>query len=147
MSDTMSHDDIPSIMAHVSVGVRDYAKSRAFYEAVLATVGAKVIMEVNVPEMDAIAFGKQFPEFWVQTPFDGKEASAGNGTHFAFMAANNEMVHAFWDKAIELGATPDGAPGPRPHYGEAYYGCFVRDFDGNKIEAMAWNAEFEGELG
>ena len=98
---------------------------------------------MDLPEHNATAFGKHYPEFWVQTPFDGQPAGVGNGTHFAFMAANNEAVHAFWDKALELGATPDGEPGPRPHYGEAYYGCFVRDPDGHKIEAMAWNAPID----
>ncbi|PLW75191.1 glyoxalase [Cohaesibacter celericrescens] len=130
-------------MSHVSIGVTDYAKSRAFYEAVLATIGAKVVMEVDAPGVQAAAFGKQFPEFWVQTPHDGEKPSVGNGTHFGFLAPNNSAVRAFWDKAVELGASPDGEPGPRPHYGEAYYGCFLRDLDGHKIEAMAWNAAFD----
>ena len=131
----------PVIMAHVSIGVTDYQRSRAFYEAVLGTIGAKIIMEVNVPgEGDAIAFGRQFPEFWVQTPHDGKPASVGNGTHFAFLASSKEMVHAFWDKGLEMGGTGGGEPGPRPHYGEAYYGCFLRDPEGHKIEAMYWGA-------
>ncbi|WP_319530082.1 VOC family protein [uncultured Cohaesibacter sp.] len=131
--------DVPSIMSHVSIGVRDFPKSKAFYQGVLATIGAKVIMEVDAPGMSAAAFGKQFPEFWVQTPHDGGEPSVGNGTHFAFLAPTKEAVHAFWDKAIALGGTPDGKPGPRPHYSEAYYGCFLRDPDGHKIEAMYWD--------
>jgi lactoylglutathione lyase len=48
-------------------------------------------------------------------------------------------VDAFYAAAIAAGATDDGAPGGRPHYGPEYYGCFVRDLDGHKIEAMAWN--------
>lgn len=131
----------PVIMAHVSVGTNDFPRARDFYKAVLATIGAKVIMEVDVPgEVGAIAFGKMFPEFWVQTPYDKEKASVGNGTHFAFLATSKEMVQDFWNKALEMGATPDGEPGPRPHYGEAYYGCFLRDLDGNKIEAMYWGA-------
>ena len=134
--------EIPAILAHVSIGVSDYERSKAFYSAVLGTLGAKVIMEVNVPDtVDAVAFGKLFPEFWVQTPpLDGNPPSVGNGTHFAFLAADEAAVQAFWDTALANGAKPDGAPGPRPHYGDAYYGCFVRDPDGHKIEAMAWNA-------
>ena len=143
MSDTAMQDDIPSIMSHTSIGVTDYARSKAFYEAVLGTIGAKVVMEVNAEGVNAAAFGKYFPEFWVQTPHDGQAPSVGNGTHFGFLAPNNEAVQAFWDKAIELGASPDGEPGPRPHYGKAYFGCFVRDPDGHKIEAMAWNAELD----
>ena len=49
-----------------------------------------------------------------------------------------ETVLAFYAAALEAGASPDGPPGPRPDYGEPYYGCFVRDLDGHKIEAMAW---------
>nr|WP_321445273.1 VOC family protein [uncultured Cohaesibacter sp.] len=143
MPTTAFEDEIPSILSHTSIGVSDFAKSRAFYEAVLATIGAKIIMEVDEGGMKAAAFGKYFPEFWVQVPHDRGTPSVGNGTHFGFLAPNNDAVHAFWDKAIEMGATPDGEPGPRAHYGEAYYGCFLRDPDGHKIEAMAWNAPFE----
>ena len=53
---------------------------------------------------------------------------------------------AFYDAALEAGASPDGPPGPRPHYGEPYYGCFVRDLDGHKIEAAYWDAELVYEL-
>ncbi len=138
--ETITHD-IPSIMSHVSIGVSDYPAAKAFYTEVLATVGAKVMMDIE--EVGAIAFGKFFAEFWVQVPHDGQAPSAGNGSHFAFFAPNKAAVDAFWAKAIELGASPDGEPGPRPHYGEAYYGCFLRDADGNKIEAMFWNGPLE----
>ena len=56
----------------------------------------------------------------------------------AFLAANPQEVHAFHQAALAAGGRDDGEPGPRPHYGEQYYGCFVRDLDGHKIEAMAW---------
>ncbi len=128
-------NDVPTIMSHVSIGVRDFERSVAFYDKVLATIGARRLME----HPGAVAYGKQFPEFWVQTPFDGKAPSVGNGTHFGFLAPDNATVDAFYAAALEAGAEPDGAPGPRPHYGDPYYGCFVRDPDGHKIEAMAWN--------
>ena len=60
--------------------------------------------------------------------------------------ARLRTVHAFYDAALEAGASPDGPPGPRPHYGEPYYGCFVRDLDGHKIEAAYWDAELVYEL-
>ena len=125
----------PSIMSHVSVGVRDHARALAFYDAVLATIGAKRIYE----EDGAVAYGKHFPEFWVQLPFDGEPASVGNGTHFAFFATSREQVHAFHKAALAAGGTDDGAPGPRPMYGPQFYGCYVRDLDGNKIEAAFWD--------
>ena len=130
-----ANHDVPTIMSHVSVGVSDFEKSVEFYTIILATLGAGIKMM----HPGAVAFGKKFPEFWVQAPINGNPPSVGNGTHFGFIAADNAAVHAFWDAAIAAGASPDGPPGPRPEYGEPYYGCFVRDPDGHKIEASAWN--------
>ena len=84
-----------------------------------------------------IGYGRAFPEFWIQRPHDGGAAQTANGVHVAFLAESNAQVHAFHQAALAQGARCDGPPGPRPHYGDAYYGCFVRDLDGHKIEAMA----------
>lgn len=127
--------DVPTIMSHTSIGVRDFDAAVAFYTRVLGVLGARPIM--NHP--GAAAFGKQFPEFWVQTPYDGQPASVGNGTHHAFFARNREEVQAFYRTALEAGATGDGEPGERPDYGPQYYGCFVRDPEGHKIEASFWD--------
>ncbi|HEY9850603.1 MAG TPA: VOC family protein [Leptolyngbyaceae cyanobacterium] len=83
--------------------------------------------------------GKQYPEFWVQIPIDGQPATVGNGTHIGFVAPTKESVRAFYEAALAAGAIDDGAPSPRPEYGEPYYGCFVRDPDGHKIEASYWD--------
>lgn len=123
----------PSIMSHMSLGINDFTRAVKFYDRVLATIGAKRVMDLS--QYQAMAYGKSFPEFWVQAPFDGKKASAGNGTHFAFFANSPEEVDAFYNEAMELGAVCDGKPGPRPNYGPGYYGCFVKDLDQNKIEA------------
>lgn len=125
----------PSIISHVSLGTNQFEKAREFYNAVLATLNIQ-------PKLDfpgATGYGKQFVEFWVQTPIDGKVATQGNGTHFAFIASNKQQVHDFYETAIANGATCDGPPGPRPLYSDAYYGCFVRDLDGHKIEATFWD--------
>ena len=88
----------------------------------------------------AVAYGKQFPEFWVHPePFDGGKIESANGVHFAFTADSTEQVQAFYQAALDNGGTDDGAPGPRPDYGDPYYGCFVRDPDGHKIEAAFWD--------
>ncbi len=125
----------PSIMSHVSVGTNNFERAVAFYDRVLATVGARRIMD----HPGAVAYGKQFPEFWVQRPFNEQEARPGNGQHFAFLAASTDQVQEFYDAAMKAGATSDGEPGPRPDYGPHYHGCFVFDLDGNKIEAMHWS--------
>lgn len=136
-------DEIPSILSHVSIGVADFERATAFYDQVLSTLGCQRIME----HPGAVAYGKQFPEFWVQTPIDGESPSVGNGTHFGFIAPSKEAVHAFHEAALAAGASDDGAPGPRPMYGEPYYGCFVRDPDGHKIEATYWDVELAQKLG
>ncbi len=132
-------DDNPSILSHVSLGTNRFVEARAFYEKVLAELGCKVILE----HPGATAFGKIYQEFWLQAPHDGKSATVGNGTHVGFFAASRAEVDAFFHTAIAAGAFPDGEPGGREHYGAPYYGCFVRDLDGNKIEATFWDAALD----
>jgi len=129
--------DIPSTLSHVSLGTNDFDRAAAFYDKVMPAIGVQRIME----HPGAVAYGKQFPEFWVQTPFDGKTATAGNGVHVAFLTWSREEVDAFYAAAMEAGATDDGPPGLRPQYNPGYYACFVRDPDGNKIEAMFIDTE------
>ena len=128
-------DENPSIMSHVSVGTNQFEKATVFYDTVLATIGAKRIME----HPGAVAYGKFFPEFWVQQPHDGGAAAIANGVHFGFMARSKAEVDEFYKVALAAGATDDGAAGPRSDYGAGYYGCFVYDLDGHKIEAMYWD--------
>lgn len=77
----------------------------------------------------AVAYGKVYPEFWVQIPIDGYPATVGNGIHFGFIADSKTAVNAFHEAVLAAGGTNHRAPGPRQHYGEPHYGCFVRDFD------------------
>jgi catechol 2,3-dioxygenase-like lactoylglutathione lyase family enzyme len=130
-------DAPPSIVSHVSLGTNDVAKATAFYDAVLTPLGVRRLME---HEGAVVAYGRAFPEFWVGLAHDGKPATVGNGTHIGFLATSKEQVQAFYDAAIAAGAKDDGKPGPRPEYGAPYYGCFVRDLDGHKIEAAYWDA-------
>lgn len=124
-------DENPSIISHISLGTNDFERATAFYDRVLATLGCKRVLDFP----GAVAYGKQFPELWVQSPIDAEPAAPANGSHVGFTAASKEEVQAFYDAAIAAGARDDGSPGPRPDYGDDYYGCFVRDPDGHKIEA------------
>ncbi|MGA9520911.1 MAG: VOC family protein [Myxococcaceae bacterium] len=135
-------DEIPSLISHVSIGTNQFDRAVAFYDAVLLTLGSRKIMS----HPGSVAYGKEFPEVWIQTPIDGKPAAIGNGTHFGFVAPSKEAVHAFYEAALKAGAIDDGPPGPRPQYGEPYYGCFVRDLDGHKIEATYWDLELVRKL-
>ncbi len=121
-----------SVISHVSLGSNDIPRAKAFYDAVLATLQIRCVMDFPT----AAAYGRTFPEFWIQMPHDQGRATTGNGVHICFLANSIAEVNAFHATALELGGQDDGAPGLRPEYTATYYGAFVRDLDGNKIEAM-----------
>jgi catechol 2,3-dioxygenase-like lactoylglutathione lyase family enzyme len=120
------------MLHHVSVGVADFERAAKFYDAVLATLGFKRVADYSP---HAIGYGTDRPEFWVGAPHDGKPMSAGNGTHLGFVARTKAQVHKFHAVALAQGGSNNGEPGPRPDYGPDYYGAFIYDLDGNKIEA------------
>ena len=135
--------DNSSCVSHLPLGTNDFAKARAFYVRVLGVLGCKVIME----HPGAVAFGKAYPEFWIALPYDGGSATTGNGVHVGFAAASKVEVDTFFREALAAGGTADGDPGHRHDYGEPYYGCFIRDPDGNKIEAAFWDLDLARKLG
>lgn len=120
------------MLHHVSVGVADVERAAKFYDAVLGALGYKRVAEF-MPY--AIAYGESRPSFWVQLPHNQQAATVGNGVHIGFSARSKNAVDAFHRAAMAHGGADDGAPGPRPDYGPDYYGAFVLDIDGNKIEA------------
>jgi catechol 2,3-dioxygenase-like lactoylglutathione lyase family enzyme len=120
---------------HVSVGVRDLAVAATFYEAVLGALGFTKLETRPA----AVGFGKSYTEFWINLRADMAPLPEGHGTHIAFRARTREMVDAFHAAALSQGGESDGAPGLRPHDGEAgYYAAFIRDRDGNRIEAVTF---------
>lgn len=121
-----------SVLSHVSLGTNDYPAAKAFYDAVLAALQIGCMMDFP----GAAGYGRKFPEFWIQAPHDGQRASVGNGVHVSFLANSIDEVRAFHAKALALGGKDDGAPGYRKEYDDKYYAAFVRDLDGNKVEAM-----------
>jgi catechol 2,3-dioxygenase-like lactoylglutathione lyase family enzyme len=123
---------------HVSVGVADLVRSKPFYDAALAPLGMAPVWPVEVRgQLVGLGYGTpNKPAFWIQTPINGEPAGAGNGAHVAFTAPTRAAVDAFYRAALEQGGADDGPPGLRPTYHPDYYGAFVRDPDGNKIEAV-----------
>ena len=121
---------------HVSVGTNDLARSKRFYDAVLPIIGIMPMSEDDT----GLGYGAGTFHFSVQVPIDGKPSTVGNGTHIAFAAEDRSMVDRFHRTAIEHGGRDDGAPGLRTDYDANYYGAFVRDPDGHKIEAMTYSA-------
>lgn len=126
---------------HVSIGVRNVNSAKAFYDAILEPLGMRPVMPVEVPGVGFVSVGygdegSQKPVFWIGFPINRGVASAGNGAHLAFRAPSREAVDAFYLAALDRGGYEDGSPGLRTEYHPDYYGAFVRDADGNKIEAV-----------
>jgi len=123
------------MLDHVSIQCADIAASASFYDAVLAPLGGQRIMDFG----EAIGYGvPPRPDFWIgaQTTGDGFRES-----HLAFMASNRDAVRAFFDAARRLGAEVLHEPRVWPEYHENYYGAFVRDPDGNNVEAVCHRPE------
>jgi catechol 2,3-dioxygenase-like lactoylglutathione lyase family enzyme len=125
---------------HIGLVVDDMGRAKAFYIDALRPLGIGVIMEVSAEETGADAhagFGKDNKAFfWI-----GTGAKPRGGAHVAFTAQTRAEVDAFHRAALAAGGKDNGAPGPRPHYHQHYYGAFVFDPDGNNIEAVCHRAE------
>jgi catechol 2,3-dioxygenase-like lactoylglutathione lyase family enzyme len=118
---------------HISLGVTDLERSKTFYDAVLKPLGIARLYDYE----GGLGYGiGEKPSFWIGPPLDdGRPVKAGGGTHVAFTAPDRKAVDAFHRAALAQGATDDGKPGLRPIYHPNYYGAFVLDPDGHKIEA------------
>ena len=119
---------------HLSITVANIEKSRIFYDAALAALGATRIMNMDRTEVRLSGYGRDGkPSFWIAETAGEADALAG---HVAFAAPDRGTVDAFYQAAIAAGASDNGAPGLRPHYHPDYYASFVVDPDGNRLEAV-----------
>ena len=119
---------------HVSIAVSDLARSAAFYDAVLAPLGFTRLAERE----RTIGFGKKYPEFWLNLRPGMEPVPEGTGIHICLRASSRDAIDAFHAAALKLGGRDDGAPGDRQAQMTTYYGAFIRDPDGNKIEAVTF---------
>ncbi|WP_112663048.1 VOC family protein [Microvirga flavescens] len=117
--------------SHTTVGSNNLARAKTFYDAVLETLGLS--LRFSDQAMIAYQTAEGRPLFLVVRPFDGGEASPGNGAMVAFGAPNRTAVDACHAAALAQGGTDEGGPSLRPHYHARYYGAYFRDPDGNKI--------------
>ena len=120
---------------HVSIAVRDLAKAEPFYAALLAPLGMRKLREW--PDA-AVGFGKKYPEFWINRRTAMARVAPDSGVHICLRATDTRAVEDFHAAALKAGGTSDGAPGPRTEYHSSYYAAFVRDLDGNRIEAVTF---------
>jgi catechol 2,3-dioxygenase-like lactoylglutathione lyase family enzyme len=119
---------------HVSVGAADLDRATRFYDAVLGVIGYTRLET----RPKTVGYGKQYPEFWVNLRTGMAPVKTDSGAHLGLRVRTTDLVDAFHAAALEAGGTSDGAPGLRPQHGEGYYAAFVRDPDGNRIEAVTF---------
>jgi catechol 2,3-dioxygenase-like lactoylglutathione lyase family enzyme len=130
------------MFSYMVLGTNDLARAVAFYDAALAPLGHDRIVDHD-PDGTSAAWGLDDPgpHLWVTLPFDGRPATVGNGVMVSFLAERRAAVDAFFAAAIAAGGTDAGAPGLRPQYGPHFYAAYIRDPDGNKINAVCYGAE------
>jgi len=118
---------------HVSVETADLARATAFYDAALGAIGYTRL----VTREATAGYGKGYPEFWINRR-DGAGALPGSGFHVALRCKDADTVRAFHEAALSNGGACDGVPELRPEYADVYYAAFIRDPDGNRIEAVTF---------
>lgn len=116
------------MIGYVTIGTNDLARAAAYYDALLGELGAKRMMETE--QFVAWSVKPDQPGLGVTKPFDKKPATVGNGVMVALMVDGAAKVDALHRKALQLGGSDEGAPGPR---GEGFYAGYFRDLDGNKL--------------
>ena len=122
---------------HVSVGVSDLERAARFYEMTLAPLGLTRL----VTRPATIGFGKSYPEFWINFRAGMTEVAADSGVHICLRAKSTADVDAFHAAALGAGGRSESGPGLRPHDRVRYYAAFVRDPDGNRIEAVTFPSD------
>ncbi|MEY2756829.1 MAG: hypothetical protein RIR33_607 [Pseudomonadota bacterium] len=115
------------MIGYTTIGAKDIDKALAFYDALLADLGGKRVMELAAGQLYGFAQG---PLFGVTKPYDGQAQHSGNGNMIALRCPSRDKVNDLHAKALALGGRDEGAPGDR---GGGFYGAYFRDLDGNKL--------------
>ena len=119
------------MIGYVTLGTNDLSRAAAFYDQLLAGIGAVRVMEFD----RGIAWGtaKDRPSLALMKPYDGKPATVGNGVMVALIVDSPAAVDRIYNKALSLGGTDEGPAGPR---GDGFYAGYFRDLDGNKLDVF-----------
>jgi catechol 2,3-dioxygenase-like lactoylglutathione lyase family enzyme len=123
-----------TMIDHISIAVRDLKAAEHFYTALLATLGMTKLREWPT----SIGYGKKHPEFWINLRAGMTRVPDDSGVHICLRARETAAVDAFHAAGVAGGGTSDGAPGIREKYHPSYYAAFIRDPDGNRIEAVTF---------
>ena len=124
------------MLDHVSIGVRNIAAAKRFYDAALAPLGYSSLSASD----SSLGYGRQAVAFWINRVENPVPDDPGSGLHFCFSAPTRQSVDAFYRAAIGAGGRDNGGPGHRPDYGDGYYAAFVVDLDGYRLEAYCGEA-------
>jgi len=116
---------------HISIGVRDVARTKRFYDAALKPLGYKCLSE----GAGSLGYGGDAVVLWISSTEHPVSADMKSGLHFCFTAPTDRSVDAFHSAALNNGGRDNGKPGLRVDYGPGYYAAFVIDPDGYRIEA------------
>lgn len=119
---------------HVSIPVADLPRAARFYDKVLAPLGYTRLVERDA----TIGYGKKYPEFWLNLRDRLVPGDANSGSHVALRGRDERAIEEFHDLALANGGSCDGPPGPRKMTNPGYYAAFIRDEDGNRIEAVTF---------
>lgn len=132
------------VLDHVSIAVADLDRARPFYDAVMTALGVDKVYD----RADALGYGERCragnDHHTYLAVYASPGASGDDGRHWCFKAPTRAAVRAFHGRGIEAGGRDDGAPGLRPHYHDHYYGAFLRDPDGNRLEAVCHRVDDSG---
>ncbi len=123
------------MIAHTSVGVKNYSSAKEFYKQLLAPLG--YYLDMDVPEFKAAGFKNITRDFWIG------EKEGATGVHVAFLAVSKEAVEAFHKAGLRAGGSDNGLAGYRKEYSPGYFAAFIHDADGNNIEAVWFDPEME----
>lgn len=124
------------MIGYVTLGTNDLDRAAGFYDALYAHMGGKRIFDMN--GFISWGTGMDKPALSITRPFDGNDATVGNGVMVALFANSPADVDAIYAKAMELGAQDEGKPGDR---GQGFYAGYFRDLDGNKLNAFCWTQQ------
>lgn len=121
------------MIGYITIGTNDLERAIAFYDELLSGIGAAKAFQTG--DLTAWRFGEGGTLFTVNKPFDKNMATVGNGVMVALSAESPEAIDKLHAKALELGASNEGDPGPR---GKSFYAAYFRDLDGNKLNFFCY---------
>ena len=129
-----THTEDHTVIGYVTLGTNDLPRATSFYDELFKVIGAGRLMESD--RFVAWGVAQDKPSLGVCKPWDQKPATVGNGVMVALVVDSNAKVDAMYAKALSLGGTDEGAPGPRGMPG--FYAAYFRDLDGNKLNCFCW---------